>query len=72
VILLGLILLVVAGMLLVGHRKPATAVGSQAASGVLLLMIGDRRRRVDAGQLDVVIRPPVIGTFIASVPARLG
>jgi hypothetical protein len=40
VILLGLILIVVAAMLVVGHRKPATAVGSQAASGVLLLLIG--------------------------------
>jgi hypothetical protein len=39
-VLLGIVLLLIVSPLVVGYRKLAAAVSSQAASGVLLMMVG--------------------------------
>jgi uncharacterized membrane protein len=39
-VLLGIVLLLIVLPLVIGYRKLATAVSSQAAGGVLLMMVG--------------------------------
>jgi hypothetical protein len=39
-VLLGVVLLLIVIPLVLGYRKLATAISSQAASGVLLMMVG--------------------------------